>query len=81
MLWSSFIVNRIDYCNSLLAAIPINETDQLQRVLNSAARLLLSKPKFDRNLRTNLGASSTSCGLLCTIVYKALHGTVPNIFR
>jgi len=31
--------NRVDYCNSVLAAAPKTTTDKLQRVLNAAARV------------------------------------------
>ena len=48
---NSFITSRIGYCNSLLAAAPRYQTDELQRVQNSAARLLLKLPKCDRRLR------------------------------
>ena len=36
----SFIVSRIDYCNSLLAACSQQQLDKLQRVLNCAARVI-----------------------------------------
>jgi len=37
---NSFVISRIDCCNSLLAGIPRYELDRLQSVLNTAARLL-----------------------------------------
>ena len=45
-----FITSRVDYCNSLLASAPVYQTDQLQRVFNAAARLLLRVPRFDLDL-------------------------------
>ena len=38
---SSFVLSRLDYCNSLLAGLPENSLDRLQRVQNNAARLVL----------------------------------------
>jgi len=40
MMVNSFIVSRIDYCNSLLAACSQQQLDKLQRVLNCAARVI-----------------------------------------
>src|SRR6218665_1623551 len=39
-LINSFIVSRVDYCNSLLAGLPICELERIQSVLNSAAHLI-----------------------------------------
>ena len=39
----AFVASRVDYCGSLL-------TDKLQRVLNSAARIVSNTLKFDRGL-------------------------------
>ena len=35
----AFVSSTLDYCNSLLARVPKNLTDKLQRVQNAAARL------------------------------------------
>ena len=37
----SFILSRLGYCNSLLAGIPDNKLNKLQRIQNHAARLVL----------------------------------------
>jgi len=43
------VVNsRIDYCNTVLADVPVK--DKLQRVLNAAARVVTGTWKFDRGL-------------------------------
>ena len=77
----SFVTNRVDYCNSLLASVPVCQTDQLQRVLNAAARLLLRVPRFDVDLRVKtkdrlhcLSVPERMTFKLCTLVYKSLHG-------
>ena len=42
-LVSSFVLSRLDYCNSFLAGPPENRLDRLQRVQNNAARLVLGR--------------------------------------
>ena len=42
-LVSSFVLSRLDYCNSLLAGLPENRLGLLQRVQNNAARLVLGR--------------------------------------
>ena len=42
--------SRIDYCNGLLAGAPKAVTDKLQRVMNSAARIVSNTRKFDHGL-------------------------------
>ena len=41
----SLILSRLNYCNSLLADIPDNELNKLQRIQNHAARLVLRKSR------------------------------------
>ena len=40
----SFVLSRIDYCNSLLAGLPQSLVGKLQSVQNCAARLVVSAP-------------------------------------
>ena len=42
-LVSSFVLSRLDYCNSLLAGLPENRLGRLQRVQNNVARLVLGR--------------------------------------
>jgi len=46
----AFVTSRVDYCNSVLASSPKTITDELQRVLNAAARLISGTGKYDRGL-------------------------------
>jgi len=46
----AFVTSRIDYCNGLLAGAPKVVTDKLQRVMNSAARIVSNTRKFDHGL-------------------------------
>ena len=41
----SFVLTRLDYCNSLLAGLPDNKLSKLQRIQNHAARIVLRKPR------------------------------------
>ena len=40
-----FVLTRLDYCNSLLAGLPDNRLNKLQRIQNHAARIVLRKPR------------------------------------
>ena len=42
----SFVLTRLDYCNSLLACLPDNKLNKLQRIQNHAARIVLCKPRL-----------------------------------
>ena len=46
----AFVASRVDYCGSLLIGAPMKTTDKLQRVLNSAARIVSNARKFDQGL-------------------------------
>ena len=41
----SFILSRLDYCNSLLTGLHENQLNKLQRIQNHAARIVLRKPR------------------------------------
>ena len=42
----SFVLNRLDFCNAVLAGLPNCRIRQLQSVLNCAARVVADLPKF-----------------------------------
>ena len=47
-LGNSFIISRVDYCNSILAAAPSNQLDRIQSVINVAVRLIYGCGRFER---------------------------------
>ena len=46
-LVSSFVLSRLDCCNSVLAGLPENKLDRLQSVQSNAARFVLSRRRRD----------------------------------
>ena len=59
-------IQRVDYCNVVFAGAP-KITNKLQRVLNSAARVVSGTRKFDRGLRQWCILSSTG------LTYPSVH--------
>ncbi|KAI4877778.1 hypothetical protein NFI96_033001 [Prochilodus magdalenae] len=46
LLVQSLVISRLEYCNSLLAGLPLWATRTLQLLQNAAARLIFNLPKF-----------------------------------
>ncbi|KAI4887534.1 hypothetical protein NFI96_017105 [Prochilodus magdalenae] len=46
LLVQSLLISRLDYCNSLLAGLPLRAIRPLQLFQNAAARLIFNLPKF-----------------------------------
>ena len=80
LLVNSFVVSRFDYCNSILAGLPACEFNRIQSVLNSAARLIYGRSKYDhvtpllRDKLHWLRAEQRVRYKCCLLVYKALNG-------
>jgi len=82
---NSFVVSRIDYCNSLLAGAPQYQLDRLQAIMNTAARLIYSVGKFDRiqhlisdRLHWLSVHKRVQFKLCLLLAYKAVHGLAPH---
>lgn len=84
ILVNSFIVSRVDYCNSVLAGLPACQLERIQSVLNSAARLIYGRTPSDHVtdlLRDNLHWLRVPQRItykLCLITYKSLHNLMPE---
>ena len=82
-LVNSFVISRIDYCNSLLAGTPQCLLSRLQRVMNKAARMLCRCSRGDhisRIIKERLHWLRIPQRIqfkLCLLVYKSLHGKAP----
>jgi len=76
-------VSRVDYCNSVLAGLPLTTLEPLQRVQNAAARLVLSL-----NLRDHVKPALKQLHWLpvvyriqyklCLLMHHAHFGTAPQ---
>ena len=79
-LVNSFVISRIDYCNSILWRLPKYQQDRLQSVLNVAARLIYECNLYDHItdlLRDRLHWLRVITFKCCLLVYKSLHGLAP----
>ena len=82
LLVNSFVLSKLDYCNSLLNNISQENLNSLQHVQNSAARLLTRKKKYDSAspLLIQLHWLPVQKRIMyktCTIVFKSLKGHAP----
>ena len=82
-LMSSLVLSRLDYGNATLAGIPAYLLQQLQSVMNSAARLVFSSSRYDHitpllHQLHWLRAPERIEFKLAVLVFKCLHGTAPS---
>ena len=79
----AFISSKLDYCNSLLYGIPKYFVCKLQRVQNTAARIVTLTRKYDSVAPIMfklhwLSVHSRIIFKLLLLVYKALNGKAPS---
>ena len=84
LLVSSLVISRIDYCNAILANSTMTLISQLQRVMNSAARMILCLHRSVHDLRPHVRDSLHWLRIperinykLCLLAYRSIHGLAP----
>ena len=73
--------SRIDGCNTVLAGSPRTITDRLQRLLNTAARVVSNTGKFDHLLHSELHWLDVTQRILYKLgvtVHRCLQGKAPQ---
>ena len=80
---NAMVTGNLDYCNSLLNGITENQISRIQKLHNTAARLIL---KRDRRISATvmlndlhwLSMKKRVMYKILLLVYKSLHGTTPD---
>jgi hypothetical protein len=85
ILVCAFVLSKLDYCNSLLSGCPVYLLTKLQKVQNSAARLVLKARKRDHAtplLKTLhwLPVQARINYKLCTLCFNFFSGSSPAYF-
>ena len=83
-LMNSFVLNRIDYCNSLLMSLPAYQIDRIQIVRNDVARLIFGGSRCDhvtpilRNRLHWLRAPQRIEFKVALLMYKGINNLAPD---
>ncbi|KAK3569809.1 hypothetical protein QTP86_005799 [Hemibagrus guttatus] len=86
VLVQSLVISRLDYCNFLLAGLPLNAIRPLQMIQNAAARLVFNLPKFSHTtplLRSLhwLPVAARIRFKTVMLAYKAKNGPAPSYLK
>jgi len=83
-LVQAFVTSCVDYCNAVLAELPRVITDKLQRVMNSAARVITDTRKYNSGLSRLmhdelhwLDVTDRVRFKLAVLMYPCHHGIAP----
>ena len=81
----AFIMDRIDYCNSLSLVLPGNSVCKLQRVQKAATRLVTGFSRFQHITCTPvlynlhwLPVRERIIFQMCILAFRAIHGLAPT---
>ena len=84
----AFVASRVDYCKSLLYGLPASQLSKVQRVLNTAARLVCCAPHFSHMHITPLMYELHWLPLkqrihfkILLFAFKAIHGIAPTYIQ
>ena len=86
-LVNSFVIARVDYCNSILARLPKYQLSRIQSVLNVAVRIVYGQACFEHitpTLRDRLHWLRVPQRIdfkWCLLVFKVLHGLAPDYIK
>ena len=79
----SLVTVRLDYCNSILYGLLDNSLYRLQKIQNTAARILSRLPRFSQILATLFDLHWLPIRYritfnICILIYRAYHHTAPS---
>ena len=79
----SLVISHLDYANAILAGLPKVSLDQLQRVQNMAAKIVLNKGQYKSSTRCLeelhwLPIEQRINFKIATLVHKCIHGKAPS---
>ena len=82
----AFFTSRVDYCNSLLYGLPASQLNKVQRVLNTAARLVCCAPRFSHITPLMyelhwLPLKQRIHFKILLFAFKAIHGIAPTYIQ